>query len=347
MKSQRRTGATFIALGILATACGGSTAPGAASSKQHLGTEIIGPTNSPIVHVAHCKSADTMPHTTTTSTGPVQCMCRTVAKRTTWHDRGATGTSNIVTIDGNSPFNCIVHGVFINDRPDNDPWNLWHYRSGIKVAEPNTVVDQVHISNEGDGFKPLRAGQSFELSNSWLQHTHDDCVQNDEYLDGGVLFNNYFDGCYSGISARRSSGTTFDGAGKVMRLEHNLLSLESMIACYKPTKYRCPDHGGFFKWEDGDLSVALPVALVANTFMATSLPSHQTLGIPAPIYLNSAANCTGNTIDWLGPVGGFPTADRAEWRTKCPDTIINEGADARSDWNTKVAAWHAANPDVG
>ena len=151
----------------------------------------------------------------------------------------------------------------IGEWPDSDRWSKWHYRAGVRFSQPDFSVIGVHVDNAGDGIKVKDgaggAAQGFDVEGSWVQHVHDDCIEND-YVHTGVIHDNLLDGCYVVFSSRPSS-SRLDGRRNLVRIDHNVAALEPMTSVYSGPS---PGTGGFFKWSDQ----APPVVLTDNVFFA-------------------------------------------------------------------------------
>ncbi|MBK5288883.1 MAG: hypothetical protein JJE46_10490 [Acidimicrobiia bacterium] len=266
-------------------------------------------------------------------TGPQDVRDQPVPADTTLRARGATWIGNEdypVGLLGRDTGACVVGGTIFGTWPDSDRWSKWHYRGALRFSQPGFSVIDVHVVNTGDGVKPKDhaggAAQDFWISGSWIQHAHDDCLEND-YLHTGVIQDNLFDGCYVMFSARPSK--TLDGRDNVMVIDRNVGSLEPMRSVYKGSS---PGTGGFFKWS----SRPPKVVLTNNVFMAVQPPNHGTLDPPP-----STLACSGNVIVWLGQ-GVFPNA--SAWLSECPDTVITTDA---SRYSEARSAWLSAHPQVG
>ena len=191
------------------------------------------------------------------------------------------------------------------------PWETFHHTGGFSFANPDSVIENVRVSNYGDA---INDGTARPTGPSRAAHTsmiHDDCLQ-DDYLNAGVIEDSLFDGCYVGISTRASSNnSSSDGHNNTLTMRNLLLRLQPMPTVYKGP---APGHGGFFKWDD-EAHRSPKLALFDNVFRVDQLPNHGSLGLPDGYQVS----CSGNTIVWLGR-GSFPEA--ASWLAKCPDTRI-------------------------
>jgi len=258
---------------------------------------------------------------------PVQAGSTLRAVGATW-----TGVGDYqVSVLGGAPRACMVGGTMLGEWPDSDPWSKWHYRAALRFTQPDFTVFGVHIINTGDGIKPKDgvggAAQNFDIEGSWIQHVHDDCIEND-YLHTGTIRDNLLDGCYVMFSSRPVP-SRLDGRRNIVVIDRNVGSLEPMRSVYSGPS---PGTGGIFKWS----SHAPAVVLTNNVFMASQLPNHGTLEPPP-----GPLTCSGNVIVWKG-AGAFPGA--AAWAARCPDTVVTTDA-ARYD--DAKAVWLARHATVG
>ena len=266
--------------------------------------------------------------------GPQRAWSTPLDRSATLRARGASwvGTdAYAVTFEGTAPSSCLSHGTLIGTWNDTDAWSRWHGRGAIRFSQPRFSVIGVHVVNNGDGVKAKDAAggsaQDFTIRGSWIQHVHDDCVEND-YLHSGVIRNNLFDGCYVLFSARPwRSG--IDGRTNLLQISRNVAALEPMRSVFRGPG---PGTGGFFKWS----ADAPGVVLTDNVLMASQVPNHGTLDPPTGPLL-----CARNVIVWTG-AGPFPSA--AAWRERCPDTVITTDG---TRFTKARQAWMKDHPRVG
>ena len=252
---------------------------------------------------------------------------------------GADGTSRFgLTISGSGTQNGL-YGLRIAYDDASTNWDDWHYRSGLKLEQNQFVADQVLIRNEGDAFKPK--ANDVRISRSWVDGSHDDCVQADYGHDGITLEDDLFDQCYSGISARPSS--SIDASKSTMLVERMLLMVSDKTSCYKPSSYGCPTHAGWLKWDTSTNGMRL--SLTDATFAAASYPEIGSLALNAPV-----TRCDNVTLDYMGAMTGSDftdwQTDRQTWIDRCPGVTVHEGPAALTDYQAKVDAWHQRNPTV-
>jgi hypothetical protein len=231
---------------------------------------------------------------------------------------------------------CVVGGEL---RGTIDPARSWEYfhdqanAACIKVV----AVDWLQIHNtrcDGieDGFRPQEGGVNlnrtrFLISGTYLTNVADDCLEND-YTLGGVLRDNLWESCFTGISERPSSanGTWTSPADETLTLDHMLIGLRSMP--HDSGKGTGPN--SLFKWSTS----ANKVIIRCSTFFVPerSVNSTGSMAIPAGTVVDDSA-CPNkpSTIVWLG--GGAYPADTAGIRV-----VSDPGV-----WTGAVQAWKSAH----
>jgi hypothetical protein len=209
--------------------------------------------------------------------------------------------------------------------------------AAIAFTNADFTVDGLRVDNVTDAIRP-RSGGNFVVRNTWVSYARDDCLEND-HLQGGLVDDSLFDGCYEAFSARPSPAiiaSGYDGRGEVLTVRNSLIRLQPMPG---PRGGSADNLGtaGFFKWHNWDLpenSLSPDLALYDNVFMAERVGqlTDDRMGIP-PGHLQGCAN---NVMVWLGP-GPYPAA--------LPDcfTVTTD----RGVWDAAVANWIARHPTVG
>src|SRR5262249_42883267 len=132
--------------------------------------------------------------------------------------------------------------------------------AGVAFASP-TSVEGVRIDDVTDGLRPRGVGP-FVIRAAWLSYVRDDCVEND-HLEGGLIDDVLFDGCYVALSERPSPDSTLDGHENLVTIRRSLIRLQAMPG---PRDGSPSDlgHGQFFKWSD----TASRLALYDDVFLA-------------------------------------------------------------------------------
>lgn len=215
-----------------------------------------------------------------------------------------------------------IRGTF----PISTTWNVYHGAAGIGVGGQRVTVDHPRVFNTGDGIRIRDNADGWLVKDAYLAYVHDDCVENDRLVNGTIT-NSLLDGCYVGVSTRRSSGETTDGHLNTVTISNSLIRLQAMPTVYSGS---AAGHGGFFKWDDTFGSS--PKLDISNTiFRADQETNHGSLNLPA----GYPVTCANNTMVWLGP-GAFPGS-----LPSCFTVTTN-----RSVWDAAVRDWDTAHPGV-
>ncbi len=215
-----------------------------------------------------------------------------------------------------------IKGTF----PVTTTWNVFHGNTAFGFRSPNFTLDHPRVFNYGDGIAVGDFAENFLIKDAYLSYVHDDCVQNDDLFNGTVT-DSFLDGCYVAFSARRSSGTTFDGSLNTWTINNSLVRLQAMPTVYKGS---AAGHGGFFKWDE-DLPTSPKLNISNSIFRADQDTNHGTLVMPT----GYDVTCSNNVMVWLGP-GAFPGTLPACFRVTAD----------RSEWDAAARAWDIAHPGV-
>ena len=232
-----------------------------------------------------------------------------------------------------APGDCWAGGRIIGANRLDATWSEMHSpnNAGFMFENGSFTVDGIRVYDVGDGIRPRGGAEGFLIKDVWLSYIRDDCVEND-HLNGGVVDDSLFDGCFSAFSARNID-TTIDGHTNLWTIQHTLVRLQPMPG---PPEGGDLGHKGFFKWIDwGDPNSRSPMlALFNDVFMAEEQGqfSADRMGIPP----GKLAACANNVMVWLGP-GDYPAV--------LPDcfTVTKD----RSVWDSAVAEWIRRHPELG
>ena len=221
------------------------------------------------------------------------------------------------------------HGGEINGQlPPSTPWATMHDSYGIDVDGASFLLEGLRLFDLGDGVTMDSQGDvSWIWRDVYFKYMRDDCVEND-FLNNGTIENSFFDGCYSGFSARPYT-SVLDGSNNVVVLRNTLFRAQAM-----DEGYARPGHGGFWKWASNSPKIDL-----YNTVFLIDAPTIEDDAIlPPPGKLR---NCYGNVMIWLGS-GPFP--EPLPSQPGC-FTLLT-GAQGQQYWDSAVAQWKAAHPNL-
>jgi hypothetical protein len=208
---------------------------------------------------------------------------------------------------------------------DQTTWADMHGRTAFEdYGGANTVLEGLRLKNYGDGLAIRITADDWMLRRSHFVHMRDDCIEND-YERGGLVDDVFFEGCYSGFSARPSDAKlgAYSGANHVWTIQSSLVWLEPMAQPYKGTP---PNTSGFFKWDKSTYDSSPRLVLRNNVFRADMVPADGTLCLAPP---GKLVESTNNVIVWLGP-GAYPCLPLPAGWTLTTDRRV---------WDDAVAVW--------
>lgn len=231
---------------------------------------------------------------------------------------------------------CIVGGELQGTVDPARSWEWFHDEANAACVKV-VAIEWLQIHNtrcDGieDGFRPQEGGVNlnrteFLIQGTYLSDVADDCLEND-YTLGGVLRDNLWESCFTGISARPSSsnGTWTSPADETLTLDRMLIGLRSMP--HDSDKGTGPN--ALFKWSTS----ANRLVIRCSTFLVPerSVNGTDTMAVPAGTVVDdSACPDDPSTIVWLG--GGAYPADTAGIRVVTDPAV----------WTDAVRAWKAAH----
>jgi hypothetical protein len=248
-----------------------------------------------------------------------------------------SGKQSVFTLGTGSPATraCVVGGTVRGRADDSQTWNLYHdtYNGAcVKIVGLDWVqVTGTRCDRVEDGMRPERPADlsnstRFWISGTYLSHIRDDCIEND-FIVPGVLYDNLWESCNTGISERPSGRTISRPDTDTLILDHMLIGLWQTPHVEKDGK-TVTGENALFKWSDAGHRVVIK----CSTFMvdAESLNGTDSMQLPPGTVLDdSACPDQPSTIVWLGP-GRYPV-NAGDIR------VVTD----RSVWDDAVAAWKA------
>ena len=234
----------------------------------------------------------------------------------------------------------------------------FHTTAGMapEVAAPETIIEDVLISDYGDGVSLEAASGAVTVRRAWLRDLHDDAIEND-FAESITVTDSLIERAFMAFASRPRSRNRIDQRGKVFTIRNNLVLLHRFTNAYKQK----PGHGGFFKWpEDG---TGPQFAVTDNVFVMDDPGSGQ-LTLPLE---NQIAECRNNKLLWAGSVAGYQAwlADggglsdgmrtnrtRLGALSRCYAVVVKPNGQTKAaflaeHWDPLVARWKAANPAGG
>ncbi len=234
---------------------------------------------------------------------------------------------------------CLIGGTVQGAAEDDETWDYYHdeWNAGcVKViARDWTQVRDLRCDNVEDGIVIKESSENANntevyISGTYLSTIRDDCMEND-YTVGGLLYDNLWEGCHTGISERpwgdRGWSTPED---EVLTLDHMLIGL-----------YETPNeedgeivhgHNSIFKWSDSGNRVVIRCSIFK--LESLSLNGADSMEMPpGTVVDDSECEDDPSTIVWLG--GGKYPGETAGMRVVTDPDVWT---DAVSDW--KAAHGH-------
>jgi hypothetical protein len=253
------------------------------------------------------------------------------ARESIWRPDLATYPINI---DTDAARLCWLGGEVYGSIPDSMTWEDAHdlNQPCIRVVATEwVVVDGLRCDNTDDGIRPRETetgGQDLTMTirNTYLTRIRDDCLENDGIV-GGLLRDNLWDGCNTGISLRPS-----EGQGTFEQPEDETLVLDRMLIGLRLSPH---EEGGvgenaLFKWSDSANRLVIRCSIFKVD--AVSLNGPEAMAIPATID-DRACPDRPTTLVWLGegtypgslPGGIVVTSDVGVWEEAVADWKCRHG----------------------
>lgn len=250
---------------------------------------------------------------------------------------------------------CFVGGgIYTDYNYSTSTWlDTWHKHWSFTVNEPEIEIIDTEFYNVGDGIGFQSRASDFKVRGVQMIAVHDDCIENDA-MNSGWIDDSFFNGCFSGFSARGWSGYAPNGSGNYWAITNTLVRLQDMPSSDNDVYdsegnlvSMVPGHYNFFKFSSRPNHEGISPELILhdNVFRVDSAPIAGSLGIPVYDHdLNPATpmisyldhtdpdKCSNNTIVWGGS-GPFPGSFPSSCFTITTDTSV---------WDDAVADWQAA-----
>lgn len=231
---------------------------------------------------------------------------------------------------------CFLGGTVQGTVDPNQTWEYYHSKydaACVKVVGFDWLqVLRTRCDSVEDGVRveegtPNSNVTRFKVTGTYLTNVRDDCMDDDDVL-GGLLSDNLWDGCNTGLAERpsTSAGTWTSPPDETVTLDHMLIGLQP-----SPHALKGYGEGPLFKWS----SSANHLVIKCSLFKVDSLSINgkSAMAIPAGTVVDDSA-CPGSpsTIVWLGG-GSYPGK-------------LVPGISVTSDaavWSNAVASWKAAH----
>ena len=237
-------------------------------------------------------------------------------------------TTYPIVINSGAARLCWLGGTVYGSVPPEMTWEEAHdlNQPCIRIIPTEwMVVDGLRCENTDDGIRPRETSLGTQdvamtIEDTYLSNIRDDCLENDGII-GGVLRDNLWDGCNTGISERPSAaqGSFSQPPGETLVLDHMTMGLQ--ITPHTDG----PGENALFKWS----SSANELVIQCSVFKVDAVSLNGTGVMDIPGVIDDSA-CPGNptTLVWLG--GGTYPGDLPSGMTISPDVNV---------WNAAVADW--------
>ncbi|MDP9329886.1 MAG: hypothetical protein M3P11_04505 [Actinomycetota bacterium] len=269
------------------------------------------------------------------------------ASDTTFRASGTTWLPDLGTypidIDPGGERLCWFDGAVFGSITPDMTWEQAHVFNQPCLRVVATVwmeVDRLRCDGTDDGFRPRESETAAQntmmtVRDTYFTNIHDDCLENDGVI-GGLLQDDLWDGCFTGISERPSTdqGAFAQPPGETLTLDHMIIGLQRF-----PQDSGLLGENALFKWS----ASANDLVIECSVFKVDSLSVNgiDTMTIPGTID-DSGCPRHPSTLIWLGggrypaplPAGLKVTSDISVW-----DSAV-------ADWKQRHAGVFSASASV-
>lgn len=227
-----------------------------------------------------------------------------------------------------SPDVTLVGGLFAGEVPLMSAWlDTYCNSTGVLLRDSlGAVIEGLRMRRLWDAVRLTESSSGFILRGSWISEVRDDCIEND-YLNGGVVEDMLFDGCFSGLSMRPPGGAERSAMGGPIVLRNVLLRMQSYL--YKERSEQGPP----FKVDETGPEIEIYDSIIAMDDRNTVSQLRLRVG------WEQIGKCSGNLLLW--------TADTHYPKkfARPPDCFrIVEGEEARALWQDARRNWIDCHP---
>ncbi|MEO8241976.1 MAG: hypothetical protein ABI832_06655 [bacterium] len=222
----------------------------------------------------------------------------------------------------------LVGGLFAGEVPQKSAWLYTYCNStGVLVrGSLGAVIEGLRMRRVWDAIRLTESSSGFVLRGSWVSEVRDDCIEND-YLNGGLVEDMLFDGCFSGLSMRPPDGTVRSASGGAVVFSHVLMRMQSFL--YKDDIEQGPP----FKVDETVPQIEIHDSIIAMDDRNTVSQLRLKIG------WGRIGKCSGNLLLWTADTP-FPKKF-----ARPPDCFrIVEGSEARALWQDARSNWIDCHP---
>ena len=223
-----------------------------------------------------------------------------------------------------SPSVRISGGFFDGSTPESSDWlHTYCNSAALRIEEsPDADIRELALRQVWDGIRFDKGSADFLISGVRMADVRDDCVENDNLLDGTIK-NSLFDGCFAGISVAKIDD---NAARPTVEVDQLLMRMQQYTYRGKP------GHALPIKIQEGG-----PKLVIRNSVIAVDT---QNLigGKHIALMWATISHCEGNQLLWLGE-GTLPEI----YGTPPSCFTVLDGADAQSAWDEAKQTWLSEN----
>ena len=164
------------------------------------------------------------------------------------------GNESVFAIGTRSPAvgDCVIGGDAQGQLADGVTWEEAHARYNGAclryIGKGSIDIHNLRCDNVEDGVRPEETARNandatLDISGTYFTHVRDDCIEND-FVIGGILADNLWEQCNTGVSERPPSKATDFSSPK-----SESLTLDHMLIGLYVTPHRAgPGENALFKW---------------------------------------------------------------------------------------------------
>lgn len=127
-----------------------------------------------------------------------------------------------------SPAVTLRGGLFSGEVPLELQWKDTYCNSaGVLLRDSiDGIFEALRLRRVWDAIRITEGTNGFQLRGSWISEARDDCIEND-YMNGGLIEDSLFDGCFSGLSMRAPEGEVREAQGGPFVLRGVLMRMQA------------------------------------------------------------------------------------------------------------------------
>lgn len=229
-----------------------------------------------------------------------------------------------------SPEVTLLGGLFSGSVPQLSEWQDTYCNSAGVVLRNSAygLFVGLRLRRVWDAVRITENSSGFQLRGSWISEVRDDCIEND-YINGGLVEDTLFDGCFSGLSMRPPEGEDRLPDGGPFVLSHVLMRMQPY-----PYKEQVQE-GPPFKLDGITAEIEIHDSILA---MGDRSPVSQ---MRLEIGWSRIGDCSGNLLLWTADT---PWPADFAMPPQCFRIVV--GAEARAIWQEARRNWIDCHPKI-